>query len=416
MKYGLLGEHLGHSFSKEIHEAISDYTYELKEVTRDNFDDFMKQRDFSAINVTIPYKEKVIPYLDYIDDAALSIGAVNTIVNKNGQLFGYNTDYLGLRDLITINGINPLGKKVIILGDGGTSKTTKAVMQDLGAKSIYFVSLNPHDDVCSYEDVKLLHADAQIIVNATPCGMYPNNDDLILDITPFKDLEAVIDVIYNPLQTSIVMEAKKRGITSTGGLYMLVAQAVYASSIFKGEDIKLDVIKETYQKLLKNKENIVLIGMPSSGKSTIGKILSEKLNKTLVDTDLEIEKVLGMPIASFLTKDNEKLFREIEASVTERIAKQNNLIISTGGGIIKSELNMKRLKANGIVFFIDRDINLLEATSSRPLSSSKEDLKQRFNERYHLYRQYADTIISNNNSMEEAVNQILEVNNENTYN
>ncbi len=407
MRYGLLGEKLGHSFSKEIHESISNYEYEIIEVSKANFDDFMIKRDFTAINVTIPYKEKVIPYLDYIDDAAKAIGAVNTIVNKNGKLFGYNTDFLGLRDLILTNSINPEGKKVLIFGDGGTAKTSKAVFEFLKAKEIIFVSLYPNDSYISYDDAKNKHNDANIIVNATPCGMYPNNDDLIMDITNFKKLEAVVDVIYNPLKTSLVRLAEKLNIKAVTGLYMLVAQAVYASSIFIDHQYAENVICDIYNKIVNGKKNIVLIGMPSSGKSTIGKLLNEKLHKEFVDSDEVIVERIGKPISEFLNKDSEEEFRKIESDVISELAKRNNLIISTGGGVIKKEENIWRLKANGIVVFIDRPLDLLEATSSRPLSSSKSSLEKLYNERIYLYRNYADVIVKNDSDIDDTINKIL---------
>lgn len=407
MKYGLLGEKLGHSFSKEIHESISDYKYELKEVAKADFDKFMTNRDFIAINVTIPYKEKVIPYLDYIDDAAKAIGAVNTIVNKNGKLFGYNTDFLGLRDLVLTNDINVKGKKVLILGDGGTAKTSNAVFTFLGAKQIQFVSLYPNDAACSYEDAIKLHNDANIIVNATPCGMFPNNDDLIIDITYFKELEAVVDVIYNPLKTALLRNAEKHNIKAVGGLYMLVGQAVYASSIFIDKNYDQSVITNTYDKIYNDKKNIVLIGMPSCGKSTIGQEISRILNKEYIDTDLLIEKKLGMSISDFLNKDNEEEFRKIETSIINDISKKNNLVISTGGGIIKKEENVFYLKANGTIIFIDRPLELLEATSSRPLSSNKKDLENLYNVRYPLYKKYADIIVKNDIQLNDVIEKIL---------
>lgn len=408
MKYGLIGERLGHSFSKEIHESIGNYKYELYEVSKESFDEFMTKRDFLAINVTIPYKEKVIPYLDFIDDAAKTIGAVNTIVNKNGKLYGYNTDFLGLRDLVLTNNIPVEGKKVLILGDGGTAKTSNAVFTSLGAKSINFVSLNPTEDACSYEDVKKLHLDAEIIVNATPCGMYPNNDDLILEIEKFDALVAVVDVIYNPLLTSIVRKAKNKNIKAVTGLYMLVAQAVYASGIFMGIEYDKNIIDKIYHQILWQKQNIVLIGMPSSGKSTIGHVLKEKLSKTFIDTDALIEDRIKMPISNFLDKDSEETFRDIEEQVIEEVAKKNNLIISTGGGVIKRNNNIFRLKANGIVIFIDRPLPLLEATNNRPLSSSRLELEKLYFERYDLYEEACDIKIVNDSDLEEVIEKILD--------
>lgn len=407
MKYGLLGERLGHSFSKEIHEQINDYQYELKEVPFDKFDEFMTKHDFIAINVTIPYKEKVIPYLDYIDDATKKIGAVNTIVNKNGKLYGYNTDYLGLKDLVLTNNIEVKNKKVLILGTGGTSKTSKAVFTDLGAKELVFVSIDPVGDEISYEDAVKYHSDSEIIVNATPCGMYPNCDDLIIDISIFNKLVAVVDVIYNPLKTMLVRKALERGITAVSGLYMLVAQAVYASSIFTDTTYDKKIIDDIYKQIYNSKRNIVLIGMPTCGKTTISKLLADKLNKEVVDTDTLVEQKMGTTIKEYLKTHDETSFRDIETKVINEVSKLNNLIISTGGGAIKRKNNMEYLKANGLVIFIDRPLELLQVSDTRPLSSNQSDLEKLYYERYNLYCNYADIIVKNDQDLELVINKII---------
>ncbi len=407
MKYGLLGERLGHSFSKEIHEQISNYQYEITEVPLDKFDEFMTKHDFIAINVTIPYKEKVIPYLDYIDDAAKKIGAVNTIVNKKGKLYGYNTDYLGLRDLVLTNNIDVKGKKVLVLGTGGTSKTSKAVFTDLGAKELVFVSIDPVGDEISYEDAVKYHNDSQIIVNATPCGMYPNCDDLIIDISTFNKLVAVVDVIYNPLKTMLVRKALERGITAVSGLYMLVAQAVYASSIFTDTEYDKKIIDDIYNQIYNNKRNIVLIGMPTCGKTTISKLLADKLNKEVVDTDTLVEKEMGTTIKEYLKTHDETSFRDIETKVINEVSKLNNLIISTGGGVIKRKNNIEYLKANGLIIFIDRPLELLQVSDTRPLSSNQSDLEKLYHERYDLYCNYADIIVKNDQDLELVINKII---------
>lgn len=407
MKYGLIGEKLSHSFSKEIHEKIADYQYELKELTLNEFEEFMKKKDFIAINVTIPYKEKVIPYLDYIDDIALKIKAVNTIVNNNGKLYGYNTDYYGLKSLILKNNIEIKNKKVLILGTGGTSKTASIVINDLLAKDIILVSRTKKENVITYEEAINHHQDANIIINTTPCGMYPNTNDTPIDLNNFNQLEAVIDVIYNPLNTKLIIQAKNKKIKIATGLYMLVSQAVYASSKFINKDVNMELIDNIYNNLLKQKQNIVLIGMPSCGKTTVGKMLVEKLNKEFIDTDSEIEKIINMPISSYLTKDNETDFRKIEHNVIKEISKYSNKIISTGGGIIKNEENINLLKQNSIVIFINRPLDNLIATSSRPLSSSLDDLKKLYEERIPLYYKYADIIVNNDTRIEDVILDIL---------
>ena len=408
MKYGLIGEKLGHSFSKEIHERIADYKYELCEVAKDDFDEFFKNRDFISINVTIPYKERVIPYLDYIDDIALSIGAVNTVVNKDGKLYGYNTDYYGLKSLIEKRNIDVENKRVLILGTGGTSKTATAVVKTLGAKEIIYASINGEIGTFTYEEVLEKHTDSEVIINTTPCGMYPNNDGLLIDIKLFKNLVGVVDVVYNPLLTTILQNAKTNNLKYASGLYMLVSQAVYASAIFQDKEVSHDLIDEVFEEIYFQKQNIVLIGMPTCGKTTIGKKLAKELNKSFVDIDSLIEEEIQMPISEFLNKDNEKDFRDIEEKVVERIAKMNNLIISTGGGVIKRQVNIERLKKNGVVVFIDRDVNLLMPASDRPLSSNLNDLKKLYNERYGIYKIAADIVVKNNTKINDVITKIIE--------
>lgn len=403
MKYGLIGERLGHSFSKEIHESIADYEYKIQEVAKDKLDDFMKAKDFLGINVTIPYKEKVIPYLDYIDPSAKLIGAVNTIVNRNGKLYGYNTDFLGLRDLILKSKVKIKDQKVLILGNGGTSKTAQAVFKNLEAKIIKVVALEPSGDEISYQEAVELHNDTQIILNATPVGMYPNNQDLIIDINNFNNLKGVFDVVYNPLKTKLLQTAKAKGIKAHGGLYMLVAQAVYASCIFRDVEIEQSIINEIYTKIRREKRNIVLIGMPSCGKSTIGKNLAKKLNKTFVDIDREIEKEIGTSIKTFIELSGEEAFRKLETEVTYKFSKLNNQVISTGGGVIKRQVNIDNLKQNGKIVFIDRPLDLLKPTSSRPLSNDPEKLRQLYSERYDIYMRNADLVIKNDEEFEECV-------------
>lgn len=412
--YGLLGEKLGHSFSKEIHEAINDYKYNLIEVSKYKIDEFMLKKEFKAINVTIPYKEIVIPYLSYIDAKALEIGAVNTIVNDNGNLKGYNTDYLGLKRLIQKNNIDLKNKKVLILGTGGTSKTAFVLTKDLGCSSVLKVSRTKNNNplIITYDEAQTLYNDYNIIINTTPSGMYPN-DDVIIDIDKFNSLEAIIDVVYNPLNTKLLRNGKNKKIKCVNGLYMLVSQAVYASYLFINKEVDESKIDEVYKKIKNNKLNIALIGMPSSGKSTIASILSKALNKALIDTDIEIENKLNQSISSFLTKQNEEQFRDIESSIIDDVSKGNNLIISTGGGVIKRKENIDKLKRNALIIFIDRSLDLLQVTNTRPLSSNKKDLEQLYNIRYPLYLNSCDYVIENNNTIEETVKKILEVYNEN---
>ncbi len=402
MKYGLIGEHLTHSFSKAIHEQIGSYVYEIKEIEPQNVDAFMKEKDFLAINVTIPYKETVIPYLDYIDDSAKRIGAVNTIVNKNGRLYGYNTDYFGMKALVSKIGLDIKGKKVLIIGTGGTSKTATAVVTDLGAKEVIYVSNIDVPGAYSYEQIYKSHTDAQIIFNTSPVGMYPRNDGLPIDIDAFEKLEGVLDVVYNPIRTNLVIYTQKKGLMAQGGLYMLGAQAVYAYEYFMDTKVDKSLCDTVYNTVLKQKDNIILTGMPSSGKTTIGKILAQKTGKTFVDTDDEIVKKIGMDIPTYFEKYGEAKFREVEGAVIKEVSVKNNQIIATGGGAILKEENIFYLKQNGNIYFLNRELKRLIPTGDRPLSSNIEALTKRYNERYPIYTKTADIIIDGNGTPNEV--------------
>lgn len=407
MKYGLIGEKLGHSFSKEIHEMLGYYKYEIHEVAKSDIDSFMKQHDFLGINVTIPYKETVIPYLDEISAQAASIKAVNTIVNINGKLIGHNTDYFGMLALIKRNKLDVNNKKVLILGTGGTSKTAYAVLSDLGARQILKASIIDEPGTITYEEANTIHNDVDIIINTTPVGMYPKNDGQIIDLDNFKNVIGVIDVVYNPLRTNLVLQAKTKNLIAEGGLYMLVGQAVYAAGIFLNKEIDLNIIDEIYEKIKNDKENIVLIGMPSSGKSTIGKILSEQLNKKLIDTDELIVNKINMSIAEYMKTHSEKEFRDIETECVKEAAKMSNVVVATGGGAILRAENVNVLKQNGKLYFLKRNLELLTPTESRPFSSDMEALKKRYTERLPIYESVCDVVIDNNNEISDAVKQIL---------
>ena len=393
MKYGLIGEKLGHSFSKEVHSMLSDYEYEICEIPRDGLDAFMREASFKAINVTIPYKESVIPYLSYISDEAKKIGSVNTIVNRGGKLYGYNTDFFGMVSLINKMRLSIKGKKTVILGTGGTSKTTFAVVESLGAEPIITVSRTKKDGAIDYEELMKDHLDAEIIINTTPVGMYPDNFSSPVDISPFTKLEGVIDAIYNPLRTSLVIDALERGIKAEGGLYMLVAQAVYASEIFLDTKYPTEKLDKIYKKIKRKKENIVLIGMPASGKSTVATLLSKDLSRTVLDTDRMIEKSRQKSISEIFESDGEKAFRDYETYEIANASLQNNTIIATGGGAILRSENVKMLKQNGVLFFIDRPYEKLVPTSDRPLASDLDAIKKRYEERYDIYLKTADARI-----------------------
>ncbi len=390
MDYGLIGEKLGHSFSAEIHPKITGKPYKLIELPKENVENFIKDREFKGINVTIPYKQTVMPYLDYIDKKAQEIGAVNTVVNDNGVLYGYNTDFGGLLALVKKRIKDLTGKKALILGDGGASKAAYAVLKHLNAKEIYVVSLFPENEKISYADAKTLHNDANIIINATPVGMYPNITGTAISIDCFKSLELVIDVVYNPLRTDLTLAAEEKGIPALTGLYMLVGQAVLAAGHFIGKEIKSSVTDEIFKDIVTKKRNIVLIGMPGCGKTTIGKVLADKLGREFVDTDEMIVKRSGREITDIFAADGEVEFRKIESEVIKEISLGNGLIISTGGGAVLNPENIRHLKHNGIVFFLDRELNELLPTSDRPLANSKESIIRRYNERIDIYNSSND--------------------------
>lgn len=406
MKYGLIGEKLGHSFSKIIHEKLGSYSYELKEIKKEELSDFMKSKDFIGINVTIPYKSEVIPYLDYIDEYAKAIGAVNTVINRDGKLYGYNTDFCGMKMLIEKQGLDYKDKKVLILGSGGTSKTAFAVSKSLLASEVIIVSRSGE---VNYSNLTALHGDADYIINTTPCGMYPDNFSSPVDVSAFPKLKGVTDVVYNPLKTRLCIEAEEKGISCSSGLYMLVGQAVLACELF--QDKKLDVKRltdEIYEEILLDKKNIVLIGMPGSGKSTIGKALAESLKKSFVDTDELIVNSYGI-ISDIFENHGEEYFRNCETEKVKEASKLNSTVIATGGGAVLRKENLSALRQNGIVFFLNRPIEDIVPTSDRPLSSDYEALKKRFDERYDIYVASADYEIAVDGVVENSVKKIMEI-------
>ncbi len=405
-EYGCIGKKLTHSFSKEIHAKLADYKYELIELTEDEIDCFFRKKDFNAINVTIPYKQTVIPYLDSLSDVAKRIGAVNTIVNRNGKLYGYNTDYYGMKALAQKAEIEIKGKKVLILGTGGTSKTARVLAEDMGAEKILVVSRKKSENFITYEEAVNEHSDADIIINTTPSGMYPDCESEPIDISAFVNLEGVLDAVYNPLCTNLVMKAKKKGIKAENGLYMLVMQAVVAVEKFLDTEISKTVADNVFAGVMAAKENIVLTGMPGSGKSTVGKLLNID-GFTFVDTDEEIEKRCGCAIKELINSKGEKYFRDLETEVIKDVSTVGCQIISTGGGAVLRKGNIDFLKRNGKIFFLDCDITRLCPTDSRPLSDTKEKLEKLYNERIDIYKSTADIIVPAMSTAESEAEFIL---------
>jgi len=405
-KYGCIGKTLRHSFSKEIYSKLAEDDYELIELAEDEIKLFFTQRDFEAINVTMPYKQTVIPYLDFVSSIADRIGAVNTIVNKNGKLYGYNTDYYGMKALIEKIGINMQGKKVLVLGTGGTSKTACVVSQDMGASEVLSVSRSKRENSITYEEAVTIHSDADVIINTTPSGMFPDCHSKPIEISDFKCLKGVVDVVYNPLSTNLVLDAKRNGIKAEGGLFMLVMQAVVAVEKFKDITIPAETAMEVFKSVFQSKENIVLTGMPGSGKSTVGKLLRID-GFEFVDTDVEIEKRCGCSIKELISYKGEKYFRDLETEVILDVSSKSSRIISTGGGAILRDKNVNALKRNGKIFFINADIKRLRATKDRPLSDSLEKLAKLYDERIGIYKSTTDVTVPDMNTPQSEAEYIL---------
>jgi len=390
--YGCIGKTLTHSFSKEIHEKLAGYRYQLMELGEDEIASFFEKRAFTAINVTIPYKETVLPYLDEVSAIAKRIGAVNTVVNKNGILYGDNTDYDGMKALIKRIGLSLFGKKVLILGTGGTAKTAAAVAEDLGASLILMVSRSKKPGALTYAEAESLHSDAEIIINTTPSGMYPDMESAPIRLDVFWRLKGVVDVIYNPLRTNLVLDAKKRGIPAEGGLYMLVMQAAAAAERFLGYPINPEKTEVVFLNLMAIKENIVLTGMPGSGKSSVGNLLAKK-GFIFADIDTEIEKRCGCSIRNLIEQKGEAYFRDLETRVVREVSVKSGLVIAAGGDTILREENVRALKRNGKLYFLDADLSRLRVTSKRPLSDTCEKPEKLYAERKDCYQNTADVTV-----------------------
>ena len=402
MVCGLLGRTLGHSYSPQIHSMLGSYSYQLFEKEPEEVEAFLKNGSFDGLNVTIPYKQTVIPFLDELSPTAQALGAVNTIVRRNGKLIGHNTDYFGFQELVRASGLEMAGKKVLVLGTGGASKPVVAVLRGLGAR-VVSISRSGEDN---YGNLSR-HADASVIVNTTPVGMYPGNGAVPLRLDAFPALEGILDVIFNPARTQLMLEAEKRGLTALGGLRMLVAQAKESSEWFTGSSIPENRIDEIFHSLTSQMENIVLIGMPGCGKTTIGGLLGNALGRTVVDADEKIAALAGKSIPEIFARDGEEGFRRLESQVLSDLGKQSGLVIATGGGCVTKQKNYPLLHQNGRIFWLQRALDLLP-TDGRPLSQ-RQSPEAMYAVREPLYAAFVDHAIDNNGTPQETVASILSI-------
>ena len=402
MKYGLLGERLPHSHSPKIHRLLGNPDYALFEKEAGEVADFLTKREFEAINVTIPYKQTVMPFCDVLDGAAVEIGAVNTVVNCGGKLFGCNTDFDGFIFMCNRAGIDIKGKKVLILGGGGTSHTAMAVAKKLGAASI---TVAGRSGEVNYENIYKKASDSEVIINTTPVGMFPNNDGRLIELEKFPKLSGVIDVIYNPLKTRLICDAERMGVPCAGGLTMLVAQAAFADKYFRSITHSGAKIAETVNRVKKDLENIVLIGMPGCGKSTAGKYIAKELGREFYDLDSVIVSRAGKSIPEIFEEHGEEYFRALESEAAKDISKKSGIVIACGGGTVLREENRTALHQNGRVFYIQRELQDL-AKGGRPLSQGENALEKLYEVRRPIYESFADVIIPPCENIETCVSEI----------
>jgi len=400
MKSGLLGRKLGHSYSPQIHAHLGDYSYDLFEREPEAVEEFLKNGNFTAINVTIPYKKTVMPYCR-LTETAKYMGSVNTIIRQpDGSLLGHNTDYFGFTSMVRRSGLDPKGKKCLVLGSGGASVTAVAVLKEMGAKVIVISRSGQNN----YGNLHL-HADAAIICNTTPVGMYPNTGASPIDLTQFPMLEGVLDMIYNPTRTKLLMDAEALGLTSSNGLWMLVAQAKEAADWFLNRKLPDSLIQTVYDKMRLQMENIILIGMPGCGKSSIGRRLANVTGKDFIDADEALVQAFGKDIPTIFAEEGEAGFRIKETEILSQLGKLSGKIIATGGGCVTKAVNYRLLHQNGTTFWLKRDLDKLPA-DGRPLSQTTR-LSDMYAARKPLYRAFADHTIDNNGSEEDTVAAII---------
>lgn len=403
MRCGLLGEHLAHSYSPEIHQMLGEYSYELFEIAPEDLDAFLRSDSFDALNVTIPYKRSVIPYCATLSDAAKAIGSINTLLRRpDGTLHGDNTDSFGFHWLLERSCDVSAVKKALILGSGGASLTVQQVLKDLGIEYTVFSRQGPN----TYDTLPY-HKDAQLVVNATPVGMYPNNGGRLIDLSLLPECRCVLDLIYNPARTQLLLDAEALGIPRENGLPMLVAQAKYAAELFTGKHIPNTKIDDILCKLKKDMTNIILIGMPGCGKSTVGRILAESLHRPFYDADEVLTEKLGCSIPECFAQKGESAFRKAETEVLRDLGKQSGCVISTGGGCVTCPENYAYLHQNGMIFWLNRELCKLPL-EGRPISQSVS-LEALYAQRAELYARFADIAIENHHTPEETATQIKQL-------
>ena len=396
---GLLGEHLLHSFSPLIHKMLGNYNYNIYDIPQNELENFVKNGTLDAFNVTIPYKKAVMPMLDEISDEALAIGAVNVVVRKGGKLYGYNTDYFGFSYMINAAKVDVQGKKAVLFGNGGAAATIRKVLADKKVGELVIIDKDDNTP----ENIAL-HSDASVIINATPVGTFPNNGKAVTDLSLFPKCEAVLDIVYNPARTALMLDAEKRGITAVGGLSMLVAQAARGFELFTGDSYEDGIIEKIIDRISRDTQNIILVGMPSSGKSTIGALLANSLERPLLDADEEFESMHSISPANAIKTLGEPKFRDMEEIILASLGKLSGKIIATGGGAVTRENNYPSLHQNGVIVYIKRDINKL-STEGRPLSQANP-LAELYEKRKAFYERFADITVENNGTPEETAKSI----------
>lgn len=406
LRCGLIGGNLSHSFSPEIHRALGEYEYALHALASAELEPFLRRGDWDGLNVTIPYKRAVMPFCAELSEAAQKIGCVNTLLRRpDGTIWGDNTDLYGLSYLAARTGVSFAGKKVLVLGSGGTGLTARAAARDGGAREVVTVS---RGGPVTYETAEKEHQDAQILINATPVGMYPNNGEIPLDLPGFSGFQGVLDVVYNPLRTNLVLAARAEGIRAGGGLPMLVAQAARASELFTGQPVPGAAIERILGELYRKRANIVLIGMPGCGKTALGQLVAGALGREHWDTDEWVQAHGGESPEEIIRSRGEAAFREIEAEAVRELGRRTGIVLSTGGGVVTREENRAGLKQNGTVFFVQRPLDRLCA-QGRPLSMGGEALAALYRQRLPLYQAWADHSVDNGGSPEAAAQTIVEV-------